>query len=294
MKLNFSSAIEIFGSKRLELATKTHNPLGVMELFCQTEGSIKICVWNREPLDTIGRCARTAYIEHKTFLDYLKQTQSSSSIFSIANDVILGSRFGLTIHNFLFPNLIEAIDRLYATGIPEQIQKQESNIHASDSRRTLHIAGDSKIFSWYNCAIGFKTCDPNAIDVDRKGIRKRYLQKKGEARDKRIHNIHGFGTPVFQGQDTFRPVPLVGNISSLFGLISLLLLFSVLTFWFEMLTNMAMKRVRIFVLRSQILYHVFLSTTKAGFNRMVQLDSWSCLRVGCCFNKIKVQLKRET
>jgi len=278
MKLNFSSERVVFAGKRLKLIAKHHIPLGVMQIFCAPEGKNKICTWNKDLLDTIGGHTRTAYVEHETFLKYLllpalQQTQSPKLIITIARDVIVPSSFGITFENFLVPDLAEKISHLHSTGIPDKLKKEKDDFDQSDSRKSLHMTDDSKLFSWWNCYNGRRACDHSERKFDEKEFRKTYLQKKKDLKTKR-RSIYGVGKQVSEQANKFSPVKLGGNISSLFALTSILFLFSVLCFCFEVLTYDAIPSLVKIHKRAKILFDSFLSTIQIGFDRIVQFDKW--------------------
>jgi len=274
----------------LILAAKSHIPLDIMEFVCKVDGTRKICIWNKEPLNKLGRCKRTAYIEHNIFLKYsllpaLKQTQSPKSVFNIARDVIVQTTFGISFQNFLFPELAERVSRLYATGLPAKLQKEEETNYLSESRRTVHIAEESKYFWSWTCSLyNNKLCDPAVQNRDREEFREKYQQIKKSVNDKK-KSIYGSEKQAYE-KAGFSPVPLVGNISSLFALMSILLLFSALSFGFEMLMYDLMKSCRKMRNTIKTLHHVVFSTGRIGFSKIVN-EKWFRLYIGNSLTKIR-------
>jgi len=109
-------------------------------------------------------------------------------------------------------------------------------------------------------------------------LREKYLRKKNDAIDNG-NRIFGFGRPTLEPA-RFTPVTLLGNITSLFALISSLLTFSIISFGIEKIAFGGMKSSRIMVMRVQVMYRNVLSTSTVGLRRIVKFDQcWQLLRI---------------
>jgi len=129
---------------------KSHVPLTSMTNVC-FNADFKICIWDRGPLDVLGKCQKTAYIEHDMFLKFLllpalKQIQISRGTHHIGREILFKSKYGIIFQDFTFPNLAERISRLQSTGIPKMLHKHAIGFIQRDSRRTSHLAAYSNIF----------------------------------------------------------------------------------------------------------------------------------------------------
>jgi len=73
-----------------------------MEIICTNDGNnSQICIWKKDPLDTLAKCDKVAYIEQETFLRYslgpvLKILKKSKTIYHIGREVLNENWFGMT------------------------------------------------------------------------------------------------------------------------------------------------------------------------------------------------------
>jgi len=222
----------------LDLAVKYHVHLASMHNFCFNEDKYKICIWDRGPIDVLGKCQKTAYIEHDMFLRFhllpaLKQTGISHGTYHVGRELLIESRFGIIFKDVSFPNLVERISRLQSTGIPEMLQKYEISFNQRESRSTIHFAAYSNIFESVNCIFaGRNACLKPDLKFEQEKLWNMIAQGRDEAiRKRNLVNRYSSERSIIS---TYSAVNLYGNISSLFALISILFVLASLSFCFEM------------------------------------------------------------
>jgi len=246
------------------MASKAHTPLDTVGFYCNEETSRRFCIWDKAVLDILGKCQKTSFIEHEMFLRYLllpalKQSQSPDAEYHIGRDILVSKRFGITFGDFAFPYLAERISRLYASGVPEMLNKQEISLQRHFSRKTLHVVEHSKLFSWWNCIMTrFGYCN-NEINpsFESEKLKKQYIRKREDAKRDVIHDK----TKNYVERSPVSAVKIHGNISSLFALVATGLVFSVVSFCCETLSTCTIEPKRKVVQSKRVFHYCLLFST---------------------------------
>jgi len=97
-------------------------------------------------------------------LPALKQIQISQGTHHIGREILVQSKYGITVQELSFPNLAERTSRLQSTGIPEMLHKHATSFIQRESRSTIHFAAYSNIFEQLNCIMASRNVCPE-IDL---------------------------------------------------------------------------------------------------------------------------------